>query len=251
LASTKLVLLIRSLCKRDCPEEEEEEIEDFYFSKKLLHCSMEAITDVTMEPLPTSQFVKPQRMRFKQNGRSRVWDLVSNHSSVAICIFNTTRQKIVLVKQFRPAVYYSNVPEAERKEASVDTKKYPANLGVTLELCAGIVDKAKDLAQIAKEEVLEECGYDVPVENFEKVITYRAGVGVSGDQATLFYCEVTDEMKKTKGGGLESEGEMIDVIEKSVEETRAYLKQSEVLAPGGLLFALMWFMQNKAPKFLL
>ncbi|CAL4208438.1 unnamed protein product, partial [Meganyctiphanes norvegica] len=209
---------------------------------------MEAITDVTLEPLPKSQFVKPQRMQFKQNGRSRIWDLVSLHESVSIIIFNTTRQKLILVQQFRPAVYYSNVAEADRKESSVDTNKYPAKLGITTELCAGIVDKTTDLAQTAKEEVLEECGYDVPIENFEKVLTYRSGVGVSGDRQTLFYCEVTDTMKKTEGGGLESEGEMIDVVEKSVEETRAFLKQSEVIAPGGLLFALMWFMQNKAPK---
>lgn len=36
--------------------------------------------------------------------------------------------------------------------------------GVCYELCAGIVDKAKSLAHIAQEEILEEVGYNVPVE---------------------------------------------------------------------------------------
>lgn len=44
---------------------------------------------------------------------------------------------------------------------------------MTLELCAGIVDKDLSLVEIAREEVLEECGYDVPVERIEEIMTYR------------------------------------------------------------------------------
>lgn len=51
--------------------------------------------------------------------------------------------------------------------------KYPVNLAITLELCAGIVDKSKSLREIAQEEVLEECGYHVPLERIEEVMTYR------------------------------------------------------------------------------
>lgn len=55
----------------------------------------------------------------------------------------------------------------------IDTKEYPAENGIAIEFCAGMVDKDKPLVEIAKEEVLEECGYDVPVENFEEIVTYR------------------------------------------------------------------------------
>lgn len=55
----------------------------------------------------------------------------------------------------------------------IDLSKYPASLGITLEFCAGIVDKCKPLAETAKEEVLEECGYDVPVEKLHKFKTVR------------------------------------------------------------------------------
>jgi 8-oxo-dGTP pyrophosphatase MutT (NUDIX family) len=55
----------------------------------------------------------------------------------------------------------------------IDTSKYPPETGITLELCAGIVDKDLPLEEIAKIEVLEECGYDVPVSNFERIISYR------------------------------------------------------------------------------
>ena len=46
---------------------------------------------------------------------------------------------------------------------------HDASKGITLELCAGIVDKDKDTAVTAKAEVHEETGYDAPLSAFEKV----------------------------------------------------------------------------------
>lgn len=46
-------------------------------------------------------------------------------------------------------------------------------MAITDELCAGICDKSKPLVEIASEEVLEECGYNVPTERMEVVMTYR------------------------------------------------------------------------------
>ena len=55
----------------------------------------------------------------------------------------------------------------------IDSKRFPGSCGVTLELCAGIVDKEKPLEEIAQEEVMEECGYQVPLECVRKVTSYR------------------------------------------------------------------------------
>ncbi|XP_042223640.1 uridine diphosphate glucose pyrophosphatase NUDT14-like isoform X2 [Homarus americanus] len=209
---------------------------------------MDVIDEVTVEPLLTSQFVKPYRLHYKQNDVKKIWDLVTLHESVSVIIYNTDKKKLILVRQFRPAVYYNGIPPEDRVDVTIDTTKYPGIRGLTLELCAGIVDKRKDLVEIAKEEVLEECGYDAPLEKFEKVITYRSGVGVSGDRQTMFYVEVTDSMKVSDGGGVAEEGEMIEVVELSMAELQVFIKQSEVNCPGGLLFGLMWFLQHKAPK---
>ena len=52
------------------------------------------------------------------------------------------------------------------------------SLGITLELCAGIVDKeGKSLAEIAAEEVEEECGYHVDLKQVEFVQTFRGAIG--------------------------------------------------------------------------
>lgn len=51
-----------------------------------------------------------------------------------------------------------------------DWTKVPASNGITLELCAGIIDNAAlTPAEIAKQEVWEECGYNAPLQNFKHV----------------------------------------------------------------------------------
>lgn len=50
----------------------------------------------------------------------------------------------------------------------------PASAGVTYELCAGLVDKPDlSLEEIARQEVLEECGYDVPASKLKRITSYR------------------------------------------------------------------------------
>lgn len=52
----------------------------------------------------------------------------------------------------------------------------PAAVGVTYELCAGLVDKPDlSLEEIARQEVLEECGYDVPASKLKRITSYRSG----------------------------------------------------------------------------
>lgn len=79
---------------------------------------------------------------------------------------------------FISAVYYSIIssdPNYETLLATPETllEKYPPQLAFTNELCAGIVDKSKSLIEIAHEEIVEECGYNVPIERIELVMSYR------------------------------------------------------------------------------
>lgn len=118
---------------------------------------------------------------------------------------------------------------------------------MTIELCAGIVDKDKSLVEIAAEEVHEECGYSVPAARLETVLTYRSGVGTSGSLQTMFYCEVTDADRASIGGGVD--GEMIEVIEYSMEEAQQLVTQgASVTSPPSFLLGVLWFLTNRAPK---
>ncbi|KAG4072800.1 hypothetical protein HA402_009623 [Bradysia odoriphaga] len=212
---------------------------------------MDKVTEFRLTTLPPdSLYVKPFRMYYKQDDKEKSWDMLKVHDSVAIIIRNTTRNTLVLVRQFRPAVYFSIIssdPDYEEATAETLLAKYPPKLAITNELCAGIVDKSKPLIEIAKEEILEECGYDVPTERIELVATYRAGIGTEGCVQTLYYCEVSDSDKVTGGGGIDDE--IIDVVELTIDTVRDMLKTGAVNnAPPSCLFGLSWFLANKLPK---
>ncbi|KAK2576455.1 hypothetical protein KPH14_005786 [Odynerus spinipes] len=187
-----------------------------------------------------SPWVRPVRILYTQDGKEKVWDVVKSHDSVGIIVFNTTREKLILVRQFRPAAYYACLPDKIEK---IDLKLYPPTLGLTLELCAGIVDKDKPLVEIARDELKEECGYEAPASAFTKIVTYR-GVGSGATKQTLFYVEVTDEMHIHPGGGAESEGELIELVEMSIQEAKEYIASGEVQSPSSFLFGISWFLCN-------
>jgi len=128
------------------------------------------LQDVCVGKVPQdSPWMRTVRLNYLQDGRHKEWDVIKIHDSVSIVIFNTSRKKLVFVRQFRPAVYYAFLPQ---KQDTIDVERYPAALGLSLELCAGIVDKDKPLVEIAKDELKEECGYEAPASAFEQVITY-------------------------------------------------------------------------------
>ncbi|NWS17601.1 NUD14 pyrophosphatase, partial [Pachyramphus minor] len=177
--------------------------------------------------------------------------------SVSILIFNTSRQCFIVVKQFRPAVYMCEVERHRPQVFQIQDKEQfprledplPAVVGVTYELCAGIVDKPDlSLEEIACEEVLEECGYRISVADLRKITSYRSGVGVTGSRQTLFYAEVTDQMRIGGGGGQPEEGELIEVVEIPLEESMKFAYDETFLKTMSVIFSFMWFQNNIAPK---
>ncbi|CAB0031989.1 unnamed protein product [Trichogramma brassicae] len=205
---------------------------------------VERINDVTkfsLGPLPAnSGWLKPVRVNYVQDGKSKNWDLALCDDGVMIVTFNRSSRKLVLVKQFRPAVYLNRMP----KGAEVDFEKYPAKLGVTIELCGGTVDKNKTLAEIAQDELKEECGYEAPLSAFEYITTTRSIGAITGAQ-TIFYVEVNNDMHTQAGGGLEEEGELIEVINMSISEVKEYIKSEDFNSPLNFLFGIEWFLHNK------
>ncbi|XP_053945515.1 uridine diphosphate glucose pyrophosphatase NUDT14-like [Anastrepha ludens] len=209
---------------------------------------MDNITKMWMGPLPNdSPYVKPFRLYYVQNGVEKNWDLLKVHDSVAVILYNSTRRVLIFVRQFRPAVYHSKYTACGYDAAEIDLKRVRPNIGITLELCVGILDTDKGLHQNAREAVLEECGYDVPLDGFEQVMSYRSGVGSFGAAEWMFYSEVTDDDQVTKGGGVGDE--IIEVVEYTIPEAANLLsKGGKVNSPPSCLLGIAWFLMNKAPK---
>ncbi|KAI8788112.1 uridine diphosphate glucose pyrophosphatase isoform X1 [Biomphalaria glabrata] len=208
---------------------------------------MEDIKEFHVVPLTQSNYLVPKSVYFTQDGKKRRWDFVTEHSDVNVLLFNTSRNVFILVKQFRPAVYLYNVKSAG-SGVKVNTEVFPGSLGVTVELCSGLVDKEnKSLEEVAQAEVLEECGYSISVDDLQKITKCRNSIGLVGSETTVYYAEVTDEQKVSGGGGLAEEGELIEVIEVTVDEARKLIYDEAVNRESGLLVALLWFFNKVWP----
>ncbi len=179
------------------------------------------IKNFKLSALEESQFIQTAYATYEQGGKPKSWEIVEAHDSVAVLIYHQCKDAFVLVKQFRPAVYVNN------------------HHGMTIELCAGIVDKRLSLVQIAKEEIEEECGYSVDEEKIERITAFHTSVGFAGSKQTLFYVEVDESMKVSEGGGIDDE--QIEVVYLPVGEAKRFIYDESIAKTPGLMFAFMWW----------
>jgi len=177
-----------------------------------------------LQPLVNAKFISTSFATYEQEGIQKSWEIVEAHDSVAILLYHKEHRSFVLVKQFRPAVYLNN------------------DHGMTIELCAGIVDKELSLAEIVKEEVEEECGFDIPLSNIEKITSFHTSVGFAGSKQTLYFGEVEESMKVSEGGGVDHE--QIEVVYVPIEEAKKLLYDESIAKTPGLMFAFMWWFEK-------
>ena len=178
-----------------------------------------------LQPLEDAKFIKTSFATYEQNGKAKSWEIVEAHDSVAILIYHREKNAFILVKQFRPAVFLNNQD------------------GMTIELCAGIVDKQLSLVEIAMEEIEEECGYRVPVDSIEKITSFHTSVGFAGSKQMLYYVEVDESMKVSEGGGVDDE--QIEVVTLAISEAKALIYDESIAKTPGLMFAFMWYFDRR------
>ena len=178
-----------------------------------------------LQPLVDAKFISTSFATYEQDGIKKSWEIVEAHDSVAILIYHKEKEAFILVKQFRPAVYLNN------------------DNGMTVELCAGIVDKELSLEEIAQEEIEEECGYDIPLQNIERITSFHTSVGFAGSKQTLYFAEVDESMKVSEGGGIDHE--QIEVVYLPVGEAKNLIYDESIAKTPGLMFAFMWWLEKQ------
>jgi UDP-sugar diphosphatase len=176
-------------------------------------------------PLTNPKFVKPMRIDYTYKGKKKVWESVLNHDSVSIVLYHKDKDALIVVKQMRIPVLNSNKINGEMHE-----------------LCAGLVDKDIPNIEIAKEEVLEECGYDIATGSIKKITSFYTSVGTSGAKQTLYYSECDESMRVNKGGGLEEED--IEVLYIPVNEAKKFMFDESFQKTPGLFMGFYWFFDN-------
>ena len=179
----------------------------------------------SIQILENPKFIKPILINYSEFGVEKKWEAVVTHDSVAVLLWHSQKNAFVLVKQLRATVLNKN-----------------KNNGMMYELCAGIVDKDKSNIEIAKEEILEECGYDVPLENLQKIGSFYTSVGISGTHQTIYYASCDESIRVSEGGGLHDEE--IEVVYIPVNEAKSFMFDESYQKTTGVLMSFYWFFDN-------
>ncbi|MBN2431041.1 MAG: NUDIX domain-containing protein [Acidobacteria bacterium] len=182
------------------------------------------LKDVVISDLGGVEYIQLKRMDYTLNGRRRRWNIAVMHDSIAVLLYEIDTHSFILVKQFRPPVYLHNGD------------------GFTYELCAGLVDKELPLAEIAREEIREETGYEIALTDLREVTSFYTSVGKSGARQYLYYAEVTGRQRRSAGGGVENED--IEVIKLPQERIWNFLYDESKAKTPGLMFAFLWWWQR-------
>jgi nudix-type nucleoside diphosphatase (YffH/AdpP family) len=140
--------------------------------------------------------------------------------SVAAIIFNTTKNTIILIKQFRYPVYTRDNDQAW-----------------SVEIVAGMIEPGSSPEESIYREILEETGFQA--QQLKPVFNFYSTPGGSNEKIFLFFARVTQEDRIEKGGGLIEEGENIQLFEVSPKTAFKMLDAGEIL-DAKTIIALQW-----------
>lgn len=128
--------------------------------------------------------------------------------STTVLLYNRAQRTVVLTRQFRFLAFVNGVTD-----------------GMLLETPAGKLDQDSPEERI-KAEVLEETGYEIrqPAPLFEAYST----PGSVTEKLSFFTAEYDPERRQSRGGGVEDEGEDIEVLEMRFDEALSLIEQGRI-----------------------
>ena len=130
-------------------------------------------------------------------------------NGAAILPYNRERGSVVLTRQFRFPAYVNGRAD-----------------GMLVEACAGLLDRDDPEACIRK-EAEEETGYRLG--RVEKVFEAYMSPGSVTEKLYFFVAEYEPGSKAAAGGGLEADGEEIEVLEVPLIEALAMVQRGEIV----------------------
>lgn len=146
----------------------------------------------------------------KKNGTTETQsrEAYDRGNGAVILLYNTSTKNVILTKQFRMPTYINGNTD-----------------GMLIEACAGLLDNDHP-EECIKRETEEETGYKIS--KVEKVFEAYMSPGSVTEILHFFIAEYSSEMKITNGGGLEEEGEDIEVLEIDIEKALEMIDSGEI-----------------------
>ncbi|ASK29555.1 GDP-mannose pyrophosphatase NudK [Chryseobacterium sp. T16E-39] len=129
-------------------------------------------------------------------------------NGATILLYNTQSKTVILTRQFRLPTFING-----------------NTTGMLIEACAGLLDNDNP-EDCIKRETEEETGYQIS--KVEKIFESYMSPGSVTEILYFFIAEYSKEMKITDGGGLEDEGEDIEVLELSFDGALKMIDTGEI-----------------------
>lgn len=155
--------------------------------------------------------------------RDGSWQTVSRETydrgnGATVLLYNTTHKTVVLTRQFRFPAYVNQ------------------HSGMLIETCAGLLDEDDPLSAIQR-EAAEETGFVVrqPRQVFEAFMS----PGSVTERLYFFVAEYQHDEKLAAGGGVEANGEDIEVLEIPFQEALKMIESGEI-ADGKTIMLLQY-----------
>ncbi|MGZ5937905.1 MAG: GDP-mannose pyrophosphatase [Rhizomicrobium sp.] len=136
-----------------------------------------------------------------------VREVYDRGNGAVILLYNLARRSVVLTRQFRLPAFLNG------------------NRDLLIEAAAGMLDDAAPDIRI-KAEAEEETGYHIHA--VRKVFELFMSPGAMTEKLHFFVAEYDDGAKHSAGGGIESEGEDIEVLEMPLDESLAMLSDGRI-----------------------
>jgi GDP-mannose pyrophosphatase NudK len=148
------------------------------------------------------------RKRFDGGTQNIAREIYDPGDSAAILLYDPSRSRIVLVRQFRLPAYLKDHHES------------------MIEVCAGRLEGEDALSRIIK-EAEEETGYVVrqPRRLFEAYLS----PGSLAEKLTFFAAQYSADDRRSLGGGRADEGEDIEIIEPTLDEALAMVASGDII----------------------
>ncbi|WP_445430366.1 GDP-mannose pyrophosphatase NudK [Chryseobacterium indoltheticum] len=146
----------------------------------------------------------------KENGDTETQsrEAYDRGNGAVVLLYNTHSKNVILTKQFRLPTYINGNPT-----------------GMLIEACAGLLDNDNP-EDCVKREAEEETGYKIS--KVEKIFEAYMSPGSVTEILHFFIAEYSDDMKINDGGGLEDEGENIEVLQLTFDETLSMIDNGEI-----------------------
>jgi nudix-type nucleoside diphosphatase (YffH/AdpP family) len=171
----------------------------------------------------SKRFVHLQKLTVEHEtlsgGRQTVVREIHDHGNAAtILLYDPRRRSVILVRQLR-------VPPVLNGDD-----------GFMIEMPAGLLDKDDPLTAIIR-EAMEETGYRI--ERADYLFDAYMSPGTLTERVSFFAAEIDITQKAGRGGGLEEEGEDIEILEIPLDEAYEMIGTGKI-SDGKTIMLLQW-----------